>query len=33
MRSSPGYMWNFNHTVALDDPMELFPTHLTEAGV
>jgi hypothetical protein len=33
MRSSPGYMWNINHTVALDDPMELFPTHMTEAGV
>jgi hypothetical protein len=33
MRSSPGYVWNVNHTVPIDDPMELFPIHLTEAGV
>jgi hypothetical protein len=33
MKSSPGYMWNVNHTVPIDDPMELFPVHLTEAGV
>ena len=33
MRSSPGYIWNINHTVAIDDPMELFPAHMTEAGV
>jgi hypothetical protein len=33
MRSSPGYVWNINHTVALDDPMELFPVHMTEAGI
>lgn len=33
MRSSPGYMWNINHTVPIDDPMELFPVHMTEAGV
>jgi hypothetical protein len=33
MRSSPGYMWNINHTVAVDHPMELFPVHMTEAGV
>ncbi|MCC7485442.1 MAG: acyclic terpene utilization AtuA family protein [Burkholderiales bacterium] len=33
MKSSPGYTWNVNHTVPIDDPMELFPVHLTEAGV
>ena len=33
MRSSPGYVWNVNHTVAIDDPMELFPVHLIEAGI
>jgi len=33
MRSSPGYVWNVNHTVPIDHPMELFPVHLTEAGV
>jgi len=26
-------MWNVNHTVPIDDPMELFPVHMTEAGV
>ena len=26
-------MWNVNHTVPIDEPMELFQTHLTEAGV
>ena len=33
MRSSPGYMWNVNHTVPIDDSMELFPVQMTEAGV
>jgi hypothetical protein len=33
MKSSPGYMWNVNHTVPIDDPMELFPVHVTDAGV
>lgn len=33
MRSSPGYVWNVNHTMPIDDPMELFPVHLTPAGV
>lgn len=33
MKSSPGYMWNVNHTVPIDDPMELFPVHMTDAGV
>ena len=33
MKSSPGYMWNVNHTVPIDDPMELFPVHMTEAGI
>jgi hypothetical protein len=33
MRSSPGYVWNVNHTVRIDDPLALFPVHLTEAGV
>jgi hypothetical protein len=32
MRSSPGYVWNVNHTVPIDDPMGLFPIHLTDAG-
>ena len=33
MKSSPGYVWNVNHTMPIDDPMELFPIHMTEAGV
>ncbi len=33
MRSSPGYVWNLNHTMPIEDPMGLFPVHLTEAGV
>jgi hypothetical protein len=30
--ASPAYRWTANHTVRLDDPLELFPTFLTEAG-
>jgi len=33
VQASAAYLWTLNHTVAVDDPMELFPTHLTEAGV
>ncbi|MGE0558626.1 MAG: acyclic terpene utilization AtuA family protein [Burkholderiales bacterium] len=33
MKSSPGYVWNVNHTVPIDDAMELFPVHMTEGGV
>ena len=33
MKSSPGYVWNINHTMPIDDPMELFPVHITDAGV
>jgi hypothetical protein len=31
--ASPAYRWTINHTVRVDDPMELFPTHIIEAGV
>jgi len=30
--ASPGYRWTLNHTMAIDDPMELFPTHTTMVG-
>ena len=33
LRASPAYIWTLNHTVAVDDPLELFPRHMTEAGV
>ena len=33
MPASPAYRWTVNHTMKVADPMELFPTHLTEAGV
>ena len=32
MKSTPGYQWNINHIVKVDDPMELFPIHVVEAG-
>jgi hypothetical protein len=31
--ASSAYRWTVNHTVRLDDPLELFPTFRTEAGV
>lgn len=31
--ASPAYRWTINHTVAVSDPLELFPVYLTEAGV
>lgn len=31
--TSPAYRWTLNHTVAIDDPLELFPRHMTEAGI
>jgi hypothetical protein len=33
MPASPAYRWSVNHTVAVDQPMELFPVHMTEAGI
>jgi len=33
LRASPSYRWTINHTVRCDDPLELFPTHMTVAGV
>ena len=33
MPASPAYRWTINHTLRLEDPLELFPTFLTEAGV
>ncbi|HSO61924.1 MAG TPA: acyclic terpene utilization AtuA family protein [Desulfobacterales bacterium] len=31
--ASPAYRWTLNHTVAAKHPLELFPVHLTEAGI
>jgi Acyclic terpene utilisation family protein AtuA len=31
--ASAAYRWTLNHTMRVDDPLELFPVHLTEAGV
>jgi hypothetical protein len=31
--ASPAYRWTLNHTVATEHPLELFPVHLTEAGI
>lgn len=33
MPASPAYRWTLNHTMRVADPLELFPTFLTEAGV
>jgi hypothetical protein len=33
MPASAAYRWSVNHTVAVDQPMELFPVHMTEAGI
>jgi hypothetical protein len=33
MPASAAYRWTLNHTMRIDDPMELFPVHLIEAGV
>ena len=33
MPASPAYRWTLNHTMRLDDSLELFPTFIVEAGV
>ena len=33
MPASAAYRWTLNHTMGIDDPLELFPVHLTEAGI
>jgi hypothetical protein len=33
LRASPAYRWTINHTLRCDDPLELFPTHMTTAGL
>ena len=33
MPASPAYCWTLNHTMRLADPLELFPTFITEVGV
>ncbi len=32
MAASSACRWTVNHTIHVDDPLELFPVHLTEAG-
>jgi len=33
MPASPAYCWTLNHTMRVEDPLELFPTFVVEAGV
>jgi hypothetical protein len=33
LRASAAYRWTLNHTLHCDNPLELFPTHMTHAGV
>jgi hypothetical protein len=32
LHASPAYRWTLNHTVAVDDGLELFPLHLIDVG-
>jgi len=32
LRASPAYRWTVNHTLAVADPMELFPTFVEQVG-
>jgi hypothetical protein len=32
MPASAAYRWTMNHTMRVDDPLELFPTHIVEVG-
>ncbi|OWJ77161.1 acyclic terpene utilization AtuA family protein [Haematobacter genomosp. 1] len=32
LEASPAYRWTLNHTMAVDDPLELFPTHAAMIG-
>jgi hypothetical protein len=33
LSASAAYRWTLNHTMRVEDPLELFPTHVIEAGV
>ncbi|MGO4329239.1 acyclic terpene utilization AtuA family protein [Cupriavidus sp. 2TAF22] len=33
LHASAAYRWTLNHTIAVHDPLALFPTHLVHAGV
>jgi len=33
MLASPAYTWTVNHLIQVGDPLELFPTHIIDAGV
>jgi hypothetical protein len=33
LHASPAYRWTLNHTVEVQDPMQLFPIHLVDAGI
>ncbi|EXL01907.1 acyclic terpene utilization AtuA family protein [Aquamicrobium defluvii] len=32
LQATPAYRWTLNHTMAVDDPLELFPTHSAIIG-
>ena len=32
LHASAGYRWTLNHTMAVSDPLELFPTHSAMVG-
>jgi hypothetical protein len=33
MQASAAYRWSLNHTVAVDNPLELFPIHMVHVGI
>jgi hypothetical protein len=33
LHASAAYRWTLNHTVEVQDPMQLFPTHIVDAGI
>ena len=33
LEASAAYRWTLNHTMPVDDALELFPTHITSAGI
>lgn len=32
MPTTAAYRWTMNHTMLVEDPLELFPVHMVEAG-
>ena len=33
LQAKPACKWTINHTMSMENPLEVFPVHVTEAGV